>query len=82
MEGKGGPQFPVRIFAEMDYCFGTGPLKMAVEHVDWSNPVQYGDENWYEVDGIEQTADGRPVCRRRALVKGSRLSSLLSRKRS
>jgi hypothetical protein len=68
---------PVRTFAETDYRFGTGPLKMAIEHVDWLAPMHYDGENWYEVYGVEQTLDGREVCRRQALVRGSRLSSLL-----
>ena len=68
--------YPVRTFAETDYRFGSGPLKMAIEHVDWLTPMLYEDENWYEVYGVEQTLDGREVGRRQALVRGSRLSSL------
>ena len=68
---------PVRTFAETDYRFGRGPLKMAVEHVDWLTPMHYDGENWYEVYGVEQTLDGREVCRRQALVRGSRIAGLL-----
>jgi len=50
---------------------------MAIEHVDWSAPMPYDGENWYEVYGVEQTLDGREVRRRQALVRGSRLTSLL-----
>ena len=69
--------YPVRTFAETDYRFGSGPLKMAIEEVDWLAPMLYDGENWYEVYGVEQTRDGREVCRRQALVRGSRLTSLL-----
>ena len=68
--------YPVRTFAETDYRFGSGPLKMAIEHVDWLTPMLYDREYWFEVYGVEQTLDGREVCRRQALVRGSRLSSL------
>ncbi len=68
---------PVRTFAEADYRFGTGPLKMTIEHVDWLTPMHYDGERWYEVYGVEQTLDGRAVCRRQVLVRGRRLASLL-----
>jgi len=67
---------PVSLFAESDYRFGAGPLRMRVKRVDWKRPVLYEDQNWYEVDGIEVTADGREVGPRLALVRGASLSSL------
>ncbi len=82
MRRNEGPTAPVQIFAETDYRFGSGPLRMAVEHVDWSNPVQQDGETWYEIAGIELTAEGRTVRRRQALVKGSRLASLPRNRRS
>ena len=76
MRRNGGPAAPVQTFAETDYRFGAGPLRMTVEHVDWSNPVVHDGETWYEIAGVELTMDGREVRRRQALVKGSRLSTL------
>ena len=76
MERNRGQEHPVRVFPELDYRFGTGPLRMTIEHVDWSNPVCYDNENWYEIIGVEQTTDGRAIGRRRALVKGSQLREL------
>jgi hypothetical protein len=73
---------PTRTFSETDYRFGAGPLRMTIEHVDWSNPVLYDNETWYEIAGVELTADGRALGRRRALVKGSRLSSPPANRRS
>ena len=73
---------PVSHFVESDYCYGTGPLTMRVERIDWTKPVQYDGESWYEVDGIEVTADGRDVGRRQALVRGRRLAALPRNRRS
>jgi hypothetical protein len=82
METKGGSTNPIHTFHEPDYRFGTGPLRMTIERVDWTNPVLYDGEAWYEVVGVEQTQDGRDVGRRRALVKNSQLSSLPRRRSS
>ena len=69
------PRAPVIEFAESDYCYGTGPLLMRVEHIDWSRPVLYDNENFYQVDGVEMAADGREIGRRQALVRGRRLAA-------
>ena len=75
--GRGpGPERRVWLFAEADYRFGTGPLRMLVERVDWTAPQQWDGEPWYEVQGIEIGDDGRPFGRRLALVRGCRLSRL------
>jgi hypothetical protein len=69
------PRAPVLEFAESDYCYGTGPLLMRVEHIDWNRPVLYDNENFYQVDGIEMASDGREIGRRQALVRGRRLAA-------
>jgi hypothetical protein len=76
MDANRGPNRPVSHFAETDYCYGTGALALRVERVDWNRPVQRDGENWYEVEGVEMTADGREIGRRQALVRGKRLSAL------
>lgn len=76
MDRNRGPAGPVSVFAEPDYRFGSGALRMRVERVDWTRPMHHDGETWYEVDGIEMAADGREIGRRQALVKGSRLTSL------
>ena len=76
-----GPAAPVHTFAEADYRFGTGTLRMTVEHVDWSNPVMQDGEKWYEIAGIEVTSDGRQISPRQVLVKGSRLSTISRNRR-
>jgi hypothetical protein len=75
------PRAPVIEFAESDYCYGTGPLLMRVEHIDWNRPVLYDNENFYQVDGIELAADGREIGRRQALVRGRRLAASRPRRR-
>ncbi|WP_041842354.1 hypothetical protein [Actinoplanes friuliensis] len=75
MDSNRGPLRPVTQFAESDYCYGTGPLSIRVDRVDWTRPVIYDGENWYEVEGVEVAADGREIGRRQALVRGRRLSS-------
>jgi hypothetical protein len=67
---------PVWTFAEADYLFGAGPLLMTVDQVDWASPVQQDGEVWYEVSGIEITADGRVVGPRRTVVRAGRLAAL------
>jgi hypothetical protein len=69
------PRAPVIEFAESDYCYGTGPLLMRVEHIDWNRPVLYDNENFYQVDGVEIASDGREIGRRQALVRGRRLAA-------
>jgi hypothetical protein len=73
MDSYQGPARPVSRFAESDYCYGTGTLAMKVDRVDWSRPVLYDGENWYEVEGMEVAVDGREIGRRQALVRGRRL---------
>jgi hypothetical protein len=72
MDTGTGPR-RVSVFAEPDYRFGAGPLRMIVEHIDWSRPVVTEGEYWYEIDGIELTVDGREIGRRRSLVRGRSL---------
>src|ERR1044072_8602698 len=75
------PRAPITEFAESDYCYGTGPLLLRVEHIDWNRPVLYDNENFYQVDGIEITSDGREIGRRQALVRGRRLAVNRQRRR-
>jgi hypothetical protein len=82
MDRNRGPTGPVTTFAEADYRFGAGPLTMRVESIDWTRPLQHEGEDWYEVDGIELTSDGREIGRRQALVRGRRLSSSPRNRRS
>jgi hypothetical protein len=82
MDANRGPNRPVSHFAETDYCYGTGSLDLRVERVDWNSPIQRDGENWYEVEGVEFTPDGREIGRRQALIRGRRLSALPRNTRS
>jgi hypothetical protein len=74
--GPSGKPGPIGTFAEPDYRFGAGPLRMRIERVDWAHPIVQDGENWYEVHGIELSSDGREIGRRQAVVRGSRLGAL------
>jgi hypothetical protein len=76
MERNRGPLGPVSSFPEADYRFGVGTLRMRVERIDWQRPLRYDDETWYEVVGMEVTADGREVGRRQTLVRARNLAAL------
>ena len=78
---RGTLRAPITEFAESDYCYGTGPLLLRVEHIDWSRPVLYDNENFYQVDGVEMAADGREIGRRQALIRGRRLAASRPRRR-
>jgi hypothetical protein len=65
----------VSVFAEPDYCYGSGPLTLRVDAVGWDRPVLYDGEQWYQVEGVEIAHDGTERGRRQVLVRGRRLSS-------
>ena len=69
------PTGRVLTFAEPDYQYGAGPLKLRVEHIDRANPVRYDGENWYRVDGVQISGNGAELGRRQVLVRGRRLPS-------
>ncbi len=63
----------VGVFAEADYRYGTGPLRLKVDRIDWAAPVTFEGEYWYRVEGVEVYRNGRERGRRQVLVRGSRL---------
>jgi hypothetical protein len=63
----------VTVFGEADYCYGSGPLTLRVERIDWASPVWYDGENWYQVEGVEIDATGREFGHRQVSVRGRRL---------
>ena len=81
MRNNDGPRGPVIALAEPDYRYGTGPLRIRIERVDWPHPDHHDGEVWYGVDGIELSDDGREVQRRHALVKASKLTGLMRNQR-
>jgi hypothetical protein len=73
-----GPARPLLVLAEADYRFGAGTLYLAVVRVRWNAAQRDDGDVWYEVEGVEMTSDGREVGPRDALVRGSRLRSLMN----
>jgi hypothetical protein len=67
------PDWPTRSFAEPDYCYGTGPLTLRVEQVDWASPIHLDGETWYYVHGVEVDHGGADRGHRHVLVRGGQL---------
>ena len=79
MERDSGYGARVWIFAETDYRFGTGELRMTVTSIDWSQPHVHDGVSWYDVRGTEVTADGRVIGPRQTMVRASRLNGARQR---
>ncbi|MCO8270299.1 hypothetical protein M1L60_06785 [Actinoplanes sp. TRM 88003] len=69
------PAGTIWTFAEEDYRYGIGPLRLRIERV-MSTPVQQDGDLWYEVEGVEVSDQGRVVGPRRATVRASRLPTM------
>ena len=66
----------VQVFAEADYCYGVGSVRMRIEHVDRANPVDYAGARWYQVVGVQLNHDGTERGRRSLLVRAARLPTV------
>jgi hypothetical protein len=75
MDAHDGLPPRVWTFAETDYLFGAGVLRMVIEGVDWTRPRTHDGETWYDVHGVEISNDGRVVGPRQTTVKASRLKA-------
>jgi hypothetical protein len=62
-------------FAERDYLYGSGELKLRVAHIDRTDPIEYDGELWYRVEGIQLGWSDIELGSRRAVVRGRRLAS-------
>ncbi|GID30834.1 hypothetical protein [Paractinoplanes brasiliensis] len=67
------PPGAIRTFAEEDYRYGTGPLRIRIDRVLAGTPLQHDGDLWYEVEGVEVSDQGQVVGPRRATVRASRL---------
>ena len=63
-------------FSEADYRFGAGPLRMRIDRVLASAPVQHDGDLWYEVEGVEMSDQGQVVGPRRVTIRASRLPTI------
>ena len=64
----------VIVIAEADYLYGAGRIVLRVEHIDRSHPVDYDDDVWYPVRGVQISMDGTDRGEREVLVRGRRLT--------
>lgn len=74
-------RWPVHVFAEVDYCYGIGPLTLRVHRVEWAKPIPYEGDTWFEVEGTVIDKAGREGSLRQVLVRAGRLPHPPSRKR-
>ncbi|MDY7087828.1 MAG: hypothetical protein SYR96_22315 [Actinomycetota bacterium] len=70
------PRGTIRTFAEEDYRYGTGPLRIRIDRVLAGAPLQHDGDLWYEVEGVEVSDQGRVIGPRRATVRASRLPTI------
>ncbi len=68
------PAGTVWIFAEADYRFGAGPLRIHIDRV--LAPLQHDGDLWYEVEGVEISDQGQVIGPRRVTVRASRLPTM------
>lgn len=70
------PAGTILTFAEEDYRYGIGPLRLRVDRVLAGAPVSHDGDLWYEVEGVEISDQGRVIGPRRATVRASRLPTM------
>ncbi|MCA2215758.1 hypothetical protein [Jidongwangia harbinensis] len=75
------PRGPLHEFAEVDYCYGVGPLTLRVDRIGWDRPVPHDGDTWLEVEGVVISPAGREGARRLVLVRARRLPVRPPRKR-
>ncbi|MBL7259952.1 hypothetical protein [Paractinoplanes lichenicola] len=70
------PVGTVWTFAEEDYRYGIGPLRIRLDRVLAGSPLQHDGDLWYEVEGVEMSDQGLVVGPRRVTVRASRLPTI------
>jgi hypothetical protein len=75
---------PIILLAESDYQYGTGSLRLRIEHIDTIDPITYDGERWYRVRGVQVSSDGVELRVRRpgSYLESARLTTTPSRPRS
>jgi hypothetical protein len=59
--------------SENDYLYGVGTVTIRVRLVHREREINYDDDTWYEVDGVQLGFDGRELGLRTLLVRASRV---------
>ena len=60
-------------FAEADYCYGVGPIRIRLVRVDWSRPVPHEGDTWLGVHGVVIDEAGREGAVREMLIRAGRV---------
>ncbi|BBH65211.1 hypothetical protein ACTI_18960 [Actinoplanes sp. OR16] len=60
-------------FAEADYCYGVGPIRLRMLHVDWSRPVPHEGDTWFGVRAVVVDGSGRSGEVREMLIRAGRM---------
>ncbi|MGK5682756.1 hypothetical protein [Actinoplanes sp. URMC 104] len=70
------PAGTIWTFAEEDYRYGIGPLRIRISRVLAGAPLQQDGDVWYEVEGVEVSDQGQVIGPRRATIRASRLPTV------
>jgi len=68
---QSGPAWPVYEFAESDYCYGIGPIRLRLQRVNWAQPIPHEGDMWFGVRGVVIDRLGREGAVREMLVRAS-----------
>ncbi|PRX20365.1 hypothetical protein CLV67_108163 [Actinoplanes italicus] len=66
-----GPAWPVYEFAESDYCYGIGPIRLRLEWVNWSQPIPHEGDYWLGVRGVVIDQYGQDGAVREMLIRAA-----------
>ncbi|MEV0899729.1 hypothetical protein [Actinoplanes sp. NPDC049802] len=64
-----GPAWPVYEFAESDYCYGIGPIRVRLVRVNRARPIPHEGDVWLGVRAIVIDRFGREGAVREMLVR-------------
>ncbi|WP_433827664.1 hypothetical protein ACQP2E_37495 [Actinoplanes sp. CA-015351] len=67
------PLWPVYEFAEADYCYGVGSIRLRVTRVDRSKPIPHDGDTWFGVRGVVVDRAGHAGEVREMLIRAGRL---------
>ena len=60
-------------FAESDYCYGIGPIRLRLERVNWAQPIPHEGDYWLGVRGVVIDRSGREGAVREMLIRAARV---------
>lgn len=75
------PRWSAHEFAEGDYRWGKGTLRLRLVHVEWSTVFTCQGDAWLETEGVVIDSAGREGDRRQYLIRAECIPAPLARKR-